>query len=199
MLEKAWYPEVGQTFKSIGGYARKHTDIFNAVKYLAQKSGQSIEVSQSKSGHPDFTVLLPPYGFFVEVKVARSNLPLSEISDEQRAWLSTFVPSSWIWLGIGRGNPNWAEPREPRRAYLVEWNYWLHMEDVLIQHGLGGVAYTPHQVAHRSVLSAGSLLRAYRLQWSSGRWSIPNGHPLWSHLLTHSFVDKYQQEETEDA
>lgn len=197
-IERKFQGEVYRTFVTgLGGYARKKTDIYHALKAMGR-----VVADQSESGHPDYTVILPPFGFFVEIKGDEKNLAFDTIEPQQREWLDTFVPASWLWIFLGDGQPQWADlSKRPRRAYLVEWAEWKSVERRLEAAGLAGLPYKPHALENRELgLSAGELLADFRLQWVGGqgsRWSIPSNHPLWSHLSYTSKVNKYTRENVE--
>jgi hypothetical protein len=182
-------PEVARTFKALGGFAEKKTDLWNAIHALRLAQGQPDPVAIEPGGQPDYIVLLPPFGFFVEVKSAESNFALSELSDKQREWLTTYADISWLWLFMGTAINS---TTLPRRAWLIPWRKWLALEAKLAAHGLRGLPYdTPHRRAHRELgLSASSLLARYALAWTSaGVWDVPDRHPFWSqpHRLVRRF------------
>lgn len=187
--ERSHYSEVYRTFTRIGGYARKNTDIMNAVRAL---KGQHVE-GGTKSGHPDYVILLPPYGLFIEVKGAAQNFNFNEISPEQREWMNTFSTISYVWLFMGDGRVNGRE--RPRRAYLVPWEMWLGRESYVKGQGLAGLPYSPHQLAHRNLgLDCHSILLPFELQWlgTSSCWKIPHYHPLWGHLSHDTNTERFR-------
>lgn len=179
----------------MGAYAHKHSDIRYAVRALTGN-----DIGSGKSGHPDYTVIVPPFGFFIEVKGADLNFPLDEISEAQRAWMDEFQMVSYIWLFMGDGRVNGTE--RPRKAYLVPWYAWIQIERKLFQHGLKGIPYQPHSLEHRELgLSAHSLLGRFELQWDSGKWRIPRRHHFWVGPLadTQTLFYNYRDKESPDA
>ena len=173
-------PEIVRTFKAIGGFAEKKTDLWNAVNALRLARGEVDTIEIEEGGHPDYTVLVPPFGFFIEVKSAATNLSLAEISPRQREWLDEFAAISYLWLFMGTAiNARTA----PRRAWLIPWAQWRRVETRLAAHGLKGLpADLPHRRDHRDLgLSASNLLKRFALTWQgSGAWTIPPEHPFWS-------------------
>ena len=183
-------PEVARTFKALGGFAEKKTDLWNALHALRLAQGQPDVGPVAPGGQPDYIILLPPFGFFVEVKSAESNFALAELSDKQRAWLNAYADIAWLWLFMGESR----QSRDLlRQAWLVPWRKWLGVEQRLANHGLRGLPYsTPHRRVHRDLrLSACDLLPRYVLAWNSagGCWDIPDRHPFWSqpHRLVRRF------------
>jgi hypothetical protein len=178
-------PEIVRTFKAIGGFAEKKTDLWHAVNALRFARGEVDTVDIEEGGHPDYTVLVPPFGFFVEVKSAATNFPLADLSPKQRDWLDEFQSISWLWLFMGTAiNARSA----PRRAWLIPWPQWRRVEARLERHGLKGLPYDlPHRREHRDLgLSARQLLKRYALDWQGeGAWAIPAGHPFWTQALRH--------------
>ncbi len=183
-------PEIVRTFKAIGGFAEKKTDLWHAVNALRWARGEADSIDIEEGGHPDYTVLVPPFGFFIEVKSAATNLALAEISPKQRAWLDDFQTISWLWLFMGTA----INARlHPRRAWLVPWPQWRRVEARLTAHGLKGLPYDlPHRRAHRDLgLSACQLLKRFALEWQgSGAWTIPDRHPFWSQA--HRYVSRFK-------
>lgn len=182
-------PEVARTFKALGGHAEKKTDLWNALHALHLAQGRPDPATVEPGGQPDYIVLLPPFGFFVEVKSADSNFAFAELSDKQRDWLTAYADIAWLWLFMGT---TISARLLPRRAWLIPWRKWLALESRLAAHGLRGLPYeTPHRRAHRALgLSACDQLSRYALTWNSGgAWDIPERHPLWSqpHRLVRRF------------
>jgi hypothetical protein len=179
MARERGNPEVARSFQAVGGFAEKKTDLWNALNALRHERGESGVLDVEPGGHPDYTVLVPPYGFFVEVKWAESNFALADLAPRQREWLDTYRDISWLWLFMGTA----INARErPRRAWLVPWRTWLVMEGRLAAAGLKGLPYsTPHRREHRAQgLSACELLQRYALEWAgAGIWTIPPAHPFW--------------------
>ena len=152
----------------------------STVNALRFARGEVEPVEIEEGGHPDYTVLVPPFGFFVEVKSAAANLALSEISPKQREWLDEFASVSYLWLFMGT---TINARTSPRRAWLVPWPQWRRVETRLAAHGLKGLACDlPHRRDHRDLgLSAQQLLKRFALEWQgSGAWTIPPRHPFWS-------------------
>jgi hypothetical protein len=182
-------PEIARTFKALGGFADKKTDLWNAIHALRIVRGEADPVDVEPGGQPDYMVLMPPFGFFVEVKSAENNFSFSELTPKQREWLAEFCDISWLWLFMGTS----INARvNPRRAWLVPWRKWLGVEARVAPHGLKGLPYdTPHRREHRDLgLSACHLLRRYALTWNgAGLWDIPERHPFWSqpHRLVRRF------------
>ena len=174
-------PEIVRTFKAIGGFAEKKTDLWHAVNALRHARGEANNIDIEEGGHPDYTVLVPPFGFFVEVKSAATNFALAEISPKQREWLDEFASVSFLWLFMGTA----INARStPRRAWLIPWPQWRRVETRLDAYGLKGLpSDTPHRRDHRDLgLSAQQLLRRFALEWQgNGAWGIPPLHPFWSH------------------
>jgi hypothetical protein len=173
-------PEIVRTFKALGGFAEKKTDLWHAVNALRQARGDSATIDIEEGGHPDYTVLVPPFGFFVEVKSALINLPLADITPKQRDWLDEFESISWLWLFMGTAIH---ARTHPRRAWLIPWPQWRRIEARLTAHGLKGLPYElPHRREHRGLgLSATQLLKRFGLEWQgNGAWTIPARHPFWS-------------------
>lgn len=178
-------PEIVRTFKAIGGFAEKKTDLWHAVNALRFARGDVGTIEIEEGGHPDYTVLVPPFGFFVEVKSAAANLPLAAITPKQRAWLDEFQSISWLWLFMGTAIH---ARTNPRRAWLVPWSQWRRVEARLSAHGLKGLPYAlPHRRMHRDLgLSAGQLLKRFALEWQGdGAWTIPPKHPFWTQAPRH--------------
>ena len=174
-------PEIVRTFKAIGGFAEKKTDLWHAVNALRLARGEADPVDIEEGGHPDYTVLVPPFGFFVEVKSAATNFALADLNPKQREWLDAFAHISYLWLFMGTTiNARTA----PRRAWLIPWPQGRRVESRLMAHGLKGLpSDLPHRREHRALgLSADQLLRRFALEWQgSGAWSIPPQHPFWKH------------------
>jgi hypothetical protein len=196
-------PEIARTFKRYGGVAEKKTDLFHALRALEQKQGKEDTGAHEPGGHPDYTVLLPPFGFYVEAKAGSENyFNLAEIAPKQREWLGRFAQISFLWLWMGDGRPN--AKANPRHTWLIPWPHWLKVEDVLRSHGLRGLSYSqPHKVEHRTKgLSAIQLLAPYELTWAGDRaWDIPKQHPIWNYLLelTETFVPQCELSSTVEA
>ena len=173
-------PEIVRTFKALGGYAEKKTDLWHAVNALRLAKGAVEVVDIEEGGHPDYTVLVPPFGFFVEVKSAITNFPLADLNPRQREWLDSFASISYLWLFMGTTiNARVA----PRRAWLVPWPQWRRVEARLAAHGLRGLPCDlPHRREHRALgLSAERLLRRFALEWQGdGAWRLPPRHPFWT-------------------
>lgn len=174
-------PEIVRTFRAIGGFAEKKTDLWHAVNALRFERGEAEPIDIEEDGHPDYIVLVPPFGFFIEVKSAVANFALSEISPRQREWLDEYAAISYLWLFMGTA----INARStPRRAWLVPWPQWRRVEDRLAAQGLRGLPCDqPHRREHRELgLSAQTLLKHFALEWQgSGAWTIPAAHPFWSH------------------
>jgi hypothetical protein len=194
-------PEIARTFKRYGGVAEKKTDLFNALRALELKQGKEDTGAYEPGGHPDYTVLFPPFGFFVEAKAGRNNnFALAEIAPKQRDWLGQYASISFLWLWMGDGRPN--SKADPRRTWLIPWPHWLTIEGVLQAHGLKGLSFAqPHKLEHREAgLSAVKLLAPYELEWAGDRaWNIPKHHPIWDYLLEQakSFGPRCERSTTE--
>jgi hypothetical protein len=172
-------PEIVRTFKAIGGFAEKKTDLWHAVNALRFARGEIDAIDIEEGGHPDYTVMVPPFGFFVEVKSAATNLALAEITPRQRDWLDEFAAISYLWLFMGTSINARAAPR---RAWLIPWPQWRRVEARLAAHGLKGLPCDlPHRRDHRALgLSAQQLLKRFALEWQgNGAWTIPPAHPFW--------------------
>ncbi len=179
MARERGNPEVVRTFRAVGGFAEKKTDLWNAIHAWRQAQGVEDNEDVEAGGHPDYIVLVPPFGFFVEVKSALANFPLAELTARQREWLGDYVDIVWLWLFMGTSI---GARERPRRAWLVPWRKWLAVEAQLGASGLKGLPYDqPHQRAHRDRgLSACQLLKRYALEWAGdGTWTIPASHVFW--------------------
>lgn len=183
-------PEIVRTFKALGGFAEKKTDLWHAVNAMRRAQGAVDSIDIEEGGHPDYIVLVPPFGFFVEVKSAAANFALADLTPKQRAWLDDFASVSYLWLFMGTSiNARSA----PRRAWLIPWPQWRRIETRLADHGLKGLpGELPHRREHRELgLSADHLLKRFALEWQgSGAWAIPAGHPFWA--MPHRLVGRFK-------
>jgi hypothetical protein len=150
-------------------------------------------------GRPDYQVtrIASRWGYtcgefiWVEAKDGHDNFALSQISDEQRTWMTygpralgnehardeRYVFMCWLWLWFGDrvgGKEN------PRAVFLVPWCKWLDIESTLNHAGLSGLSYiTPHKLEHRGKHSAVDLLKEFQLEWAGDNsWSIPETNPI---------------------
>jgi hypothetical protein len=191
-------PEVKRTFEYIGGIAEKKSDLHAALKAMG-KLKQSIE----PGGHPDYQWKVPPFGGWLEAKDAEEdngvfNFKFAQIKPRQREWLNEWMTISWLWIWYGDVPPDRYKDPARRRAYLIQWGSWLHLEHILQEAGLAGLAFLkPHALEHREAgLSAVQLLAPYELTWVGNQtWDIPPTHPFWKYplTLTSLFVPRCEQ------
>lgn len=175
-------PQPGRTFRRLGLFAEKKTDMYNALrgqrfaKGLPQQAPETIE----PGGHPDYTWLsLAGPGGFVEVKDGDDNFNFAEIKPKQRDWLNDWLPISWLWLFMGTGRNG----TDQRAAYLIPWKSWLEIEEEARVWKLSGMAWQkPHQMSIREAgLSIDEMCAPHKLKWIGDNcWDIPETHCFWS-------------------
>jgi len=172
-------PEVKRTFERLGGVAEKKQDLYHALRALGQLRGENDAGDHSAGGHPDYTVLLPPFGFYIEAKAGHNNrFDFDQIDEKQRNYLDLYAPISYLWLWMGEGRPT--DNDNPRMAWLIPWKDWLDLEQLFAAHSRVSI---PYEAA--SGLDADTYLDAYKLTWvGKGCWDIPPKHPLWFRLTT---------------
>jgi hypothetical protein len=173
-------PGIPATFRSLGGFAQKKTDLWNAIRAMNQARGRPDPnaAGAEPGGQPDYLWLLPPCGGFIEVKDGGDNFAFAAINTRQRDWLSEWADISWLWLFMGTGRAGSAG----RAAYLIDWPAWLAGEQQAAAHGLSGLAWrAPHRREHRAAgLSVEGLFTPCRLIWKGkNAWDIPAAHFFW--------------------
>jgi hypothetical protein len=157
-------------------------------------------------GHPDYVWCVPPFGGYLEAKDADGkdgvfNFKFAQIETKQREWLNSWSTVSWLWIWYGEVPPDRFRDPARRRAYLIQWPMWLHLEHILQEAGLAGLAFLmPKALEHREAgLTAVQLLAPYELTWVGNRtWDIPPSHPFWTYplALVPLFVPRCEQSST---
>jgi len=164
-------PEITATFNAIGGIACKKNDLGNSLRELNYQQHRPAYTGLESGGQPDYTVLLPPLGFYVEGKAGvdhYTRLPFDKFEPDQRAWLSAFPEIAYVWIWLGEEPPHLPGGRE---AYLVDWPRWLALEQSI---GRLSLPFEGEQ-------SARKLLPEYQLEWAGDdTWRILNTHPFWA-------------------
>lgn len=178
-------PEIKRTFERLGAFAKKNPDL-RIWKVDADGYGHT---DVPETGHPDYTVIYPPFAFWVEAKDAERNFEFSAISKEQREWL-TLGPKElrgrynwsklcflWLWMG-----KSLLDKEYRRRAWLVSWSHWLAIEEKFTTSDMAGMPFMLAQsISNRQKgLCAVTQLGPHELIWGSDRsWIIPKDNEFW--------------------
>lgn len=128
-------------------------------------------------GKPDVTIPL----VYVEYKahyLKDTSFSLSNISDEQRKWLTNSANHGVLsYLGLGVID-NRKKPNSLVDLYLVDWPHWLEAE-ALVTPVQDSIPYKdPFRKALRPDKCIVSLFERYRLIRDGKGWKLPPGHTL---------------------
>jgi len=130
-------------------------------------------------GRPDTLVLHPTDScFVVEYKILKTRaLPFSEIRDDQRKWLNRWLDDGGTgYIGIAVVG----KPKKYHRwldMFLVDWEYWLEVEEECILAGSKSIPYTWHNRARvPEQLDMAHKFKAFRMHKADGKWRLPLNH-----------------------
>lgn len=129
-------------------------------------------------GRPDILVL-NPWGrsFVIELKAVRGGaFQFSQLEDKQRQWLTRWLEAGGLgYLGLGT-------METPRRFWLVDWESWLQVEDLVseVQQSIPVVAGKGYnRILQDNGWDMDRLLQPFELKRIPYGWQLPENHSLW--------------------
>lgn len=113
----------------------------------------------------------------IECKTSKDRFDFDSISEGQRNWANSRTEEGYeYYLALQIYSD------EEKKAWLVDWNYWISVEVIL--KGTANQNSIPlrarrgmNKVVQEHSLDAVTLLRDYELKWNKG-WTIPDNHPV---------------------
>jgi hypothetical protein len=128
-------------------------------------------------GRPDIMVL-NPWGpsYVIEMKAIRGgSFAFSQLEEQQRKWLTNWMEYGGLgYLGVGT-------LERPRRFWLIDWDAWLRIEDLMgeVQKSLPVVAGKGYnRILQDNGWDFDHLCEPYELIRITGGWELQDEHSL---------------------